>query len=310
MTWESPWAVVARQETTGVSRNNAARSIWINGLRLLGLFLFAILIAEPLFAEAPQKDSDSVTPAYTIPLGERLVYSVDWDPPWYMFFLPNMHAGDIELQIIGETEYKGQRALKINFTLHSSGMLSKLSGIKIEDEFVFLSQPETFCTLQVSKKIREGKRKRQIDVEYLRDTRQLHIREYDESVAPPELKKDDIKADIPSCVRDPLSALYYLRRFSLHPGFKHRSLIGHDDVVKEIESRIEKLDSLDTTSGKIPAWKIKTVSLVGGLFKKGGEFKIWLSADERQIPLQFEVNVALGRVLGKLTEAGIEEPEK
>jgi hypothetical protein len=56
----------------------------------------------------------------------------------------------------------------------------KLSGMKIEDEFLFLSEPETFCSLSVSQKIREGKRKRQIDVDYLRDTNQLHIRVLDE----------------------------------------------------------------------------------------------------------------------------------
>ncbi|MEJ2246694.1 MAG: DUF3108 domain-containing protein, partial [Acidobacteriota bacterium] len=196
------------------------------------------------------------------------------------------------------------KALKIVFKVHSSGMLAKLSGMKIEDEFTFLTEPETFCTLHVSKKVREGKRRRQIDVEYLRDTRQLHIREYDESVTPPELKKDDLKEDIPSCVQDPLSALYFLRRFPLNPDFKHKSVVGHDDVVKEIESRVEKLDALDATSGKVPAWRLKTVALMGGLFKEGGQFKIWLSADDRQVPLQFEVKVSLGRVLGKLKVAG------
>ena len=140
-----------------------------------------------------------------------------------------------------------------------------------------------------------------------KQTGQLHILEYDESVTPPELKKDDLKDDIPSCVQDPLSALYFMRRFPLHPDFKHKSTVGHDDVVKEIESRVEKLDALETTSGKVPAWRLTTVALMGGLFKKGGQFKIWLSADDRQVPLQFEVKVSLGRVLGKLKESGSQE---
>ena len=87
----------------------------------------------------------------------------------------------------------------------------KLSGMKIEDEFIFISEPETFCSLSVSQKIREGKRKRQIDVDYLRNTNQLHIREMDESVDPPKLKKDEIKDNIPPCVQDPFSALYFFR---------------------------------------------------------------------------------------------------
>ena len=274
---------------------------------MLGIFLSTPLMAGPFPAQAQKRNGDGITSGYSIPVGEKLVYSIEWDPPWYLFFFPSMHAGDAELQIVGETEYKSQKVLKIVFTIRSSGMLSKLSGMKIEDEFVFLTEPDTFCTLNVSKKILEGKRKRQIDVEYLRNTRQLHIREYDESVTPAELKKDDLKEDIPSCVQDPFSALYFLRQQPFHSDFKYKSVIGHDDVVKEIESRVEKLEALDTTEGKVSAWKVKTVALLGGLFKNGGQFKIWFSADDKQVPLQFEAKISLGRVLGKLKEA--EKPE-
>ena len=39
---------------------------------------------------------------------------------------------------------------------------------------------------------------------------------------------------------------------------------------------------------------------MGGLFKEGGQFKIWFSADEKKVPVQFEVKVKLGRVFGEL----------
>jgi len=290
-----------------VLKNKENRITWIKKLLLLGILLYTPLIAESYAAQAHQSNQDVLASGYSIPIGEKLTYSIDWDPPWYLFFFPSMHAGDAVLQIVEETEYKSQKVLKIVFTIHSSGMLSKLSGMKIDDEFVFLTEPGTFCTLSVSKKVREGKRKRQIDVEYLRDTRQLHIREYDESVTPAELKKDILKEDIPSCVQDPFSALYFIRKHPFHSDFEHKSIIGHDDVVKEIDSRVEKLEALDTAAGKVSAWKVKTVALMGGLFKNGGQFKIWLSADDRQVPLQFEAKISLGRVLGKLKEAEKQE---
>jgi hypothetical protein len=290
-----------------VTKNRTHRNSWGKSLLWACIFFAAAFILGPGPIQAQQSNTDPVTPGYSIPTGEKLVFSLDWDPPWYLFFFPNMHAGDAELQIAGETEFKGHKALKIIFKVRSSGMLSRLSGMKIEDEFVFLTDPETLCTLNVSKKVREGKRKRQIDVEYLQDTRQLHIVEYDESVNPPVLKKDSLKDDIPPCVQDPLSALYSLRKKTFHSDFEYTSVIGHDDVVKEIQSHVEKLEALDTTAGKIQAWRIRTVALMGGLFKKGGQFKIWLSAYDRKVPLQFEVKVSLGRVLGKLKESGIRE---
>ncbi len=267
------------------------------------LFFVAILFPGILIAASVNKGSapqESTVAPFTI--GERLLFDVEWDPPWYLFFLPAMQAGEIDLQLEGEAQHNGKKALKIVFKARSSGLLSKLAGIKIEDDFVFFSEPETFCSFKFSEKIREGKRKRRIDVEYFRERHQLHIREMDESVDPPKLKKDDIKNNIPSCVHDPLSAVYLLRMSPLQTRNTQIFVIGYDDRVKEVESRVEKKEEVKTPVGKFTAWKIRTTALMGGLFKEGGQFWIWLSADERKFPVQFEVKVKLGKVMGKLKQ--------
>jgi hypothetical protein len=235
-------------------------------------------------------------------IGERLLYVVEWDPPWYLFFLPTMDAGELDLQLQEEALDNDRKALKITFKAYSSGILSKLAGVEIEDVFVFHSEPETFCSLKTSKSIREGKRKRQIDVEYFRDRHRLHIREVDESVVPPKLKKDAVKENIPACVYNPLSAIYLLRQAQLRTDHVCAFVIGYDDKIREVESRVEKQESIKTPAGEFTAWQIRTAALMGGLFKEGGQFRIWLSADERKLPLQFEVKVKLGKVLGKLKQ--------
>ena len=92
-----------------------------------------------------------------------------------------------------------------------------MSGVKIDDEYAFITEPETFCSLNASKRTWEGKRKRKMDVEYLRAAGQLHIREMDESVDPAQAQRDEVKNNIPSCVQDPFSAIYFLRRSDLRP---------------------------------------------------------------------------------------------
>jgi hypothetical protein len=231
-------------------------------------------------------------------MGEQLVYTIKWDPPWYLFFLPTMEAGEADLQLIGETEHK--KATKIVVKAHSSGSLAKMAGIKVEDEFVFFSEPGTFCTKTASQKIRESKRKRQIDIEYFPEDRKLRFREMDESVDPPKLRHDEIKNDIPSCVHDPFSALYFYRTLPLREGHSQTLMIGDNDKVKEVQCRVEKKETVEVPAGKFSAWKITTSSLMGGVFKEGGQFRIWLSADDKKTPLQFEVRVKLGRILGKL----------
>jgi hypothetical protein len=272
-------------------------------IRKLISIAIGLLLAALAFSSG-QRDGklENAPLAQTSPfsLGERLVYTIKWDPPWYLFFLPAMEAGEADLQLVGPSDYKNKKALKISLKGRSSGALTKLAGMKIEDTFVFYAEPETFCTLAMSSRISEGKRKRQIDVEYLRETHQLHFREMDEAVVPPKLKKDVFKDGIPSCVHDPFSALYFYRQSQLSIDHVQKLIIGDNDKIKEIQTRVEKKEVLETVIGKVPAWRIQTVALMGGLFKEGGQFMIWLSADERKLPLQFEVKVRLGRVLGKL----------
>jgi hypothetical protein len=250
----------------------------------------------------PERASVEASPAIKLPfsVGERLVYSVKWDPPWYLFFIPPIEAGEAEVQLVGETEYHGKKAFKILFKAHSSGMMVRVSGMRIEDEYVFFTEPGTFCTLGFSKKIRQGRRKRQIDVDYLRETHQLHFREVDEAVVPSKLKKDITLNGIPSCVQDPLSALYSYRTAQTPEGHTQNFLIGHDDRIKEVKSLVEKKEVVETPAGKFTAWRINTIALMGELFQQGGQFKVWLSADEKKLPVQFEIKVNLGRVFGKL----------
>jgi hypothetical protein len=268
------------------------------------LLLIACLLTGTLSGMLPSQERAAeetraaIAPPFAI--GERLIYRVKWDPPWYLFFLPAMEAGEVEVQLLGDAQYKNKKALKIVFTGRSSGTLIKMSGMKIEDEYIFYAEPETFCALGASVKIREGKRKRQIEVEYLRETNQLHIREMDESVFPAKLKKNEIKNNIPSCVKDPLSALYLYRQSELQLHHEQLFVLGYIDRTKEVRTHVEKLENVETPAGRTNAWDIRTTALMGGLFKDGGQFRVWLSADPRKIPLQFEIKVSLGKVLGKL----------
>jgi hypothetical protein len=48
---------------------------------------------------------------------------------------------------------------------------------------------------------------------------------------------------------------------------------------------------------------VNTVAVFGGLFKNGGQFRMWLSADNRKIPVKFEAKISLGKVTGSLVAA-------
>jgi len=211
-----------------------------------------------------------------------------------------MNAGTVTLSLPMEIDENGRKAVVIEFKARSSGTLAKLTNLKIDDDFKFVADAVTSCAIRSSKKLREGKRKRDIDVVYLPETNQLYIYEVDVAENPPVIKKDSFKDEIPDCVQDIFSAIYWLRQQELNLGMRYKSTLGYDDRVKEVESLIEKKEWIETPVGKFEAWRLNTVALMGGLFKGGGQFRVWLSADERKVPLQFEAKVVLGKVVGKL----------
>ena len=233
--------------------------------------------------------------------GEKMLYHVDWNPPWYLFFLPPMEAGTAELSISGVLDYQSHQAVKIMFAAHSSGTLAKLSGFMIDDYYETFADPQNFCVYAVTKRERQGKRKRDIEIVYLKESRRLHIKDYDVSVSPPLPMKDKYVDEVPACVQDYFSALYSLRMKTIETGTIVQSIVGEYENYKNLEARVEKREWIGTPTGRYDAWRMNVQALAGGLFRGGGQFKVWITADGRKIPVQFEVKASIGKVTGKLT---------
>ena len=279
----------------------------VSGLSLTVRSVVVMLLCAVAFAAGRQSDAAPARKAAPdrepfLP-GETLLYKVDWDPPWFLFFLPKMEAGRLELGVEESPPYEGKAAWKVRFRAYSSGTLASLTGVNVDDTFESVADPATLCTYSVSKQVREGKKKRDIKVRYEPEQSRLHILETDVAKAPPVITKDRFKENVPPCVMDIFAALYALRREQLVLGTSKRWILGDDDVVKEVETRVLKSEVVMGPAGPTNSLHVETVSLLGGLFKDGGQFRIWLSNDDRRVPLKFQVQVKLGKVDGRLVSA-------
>ncbi|MDR1727819.1 MAG: DUF3108 domain-containing protein [Acidobacteriota bacterium] len=257
--------------------------------------LLALALAPPA-ARAGDAPPFDATPF----VGERLTYSVRWNPPWYMFFLPDMEAGELELELAGVDLYRGKPALRIDLRARSSGALAKLANMAVDDRFTFYSDPGTLCAAGGTTRIREGGRKRLLELEYFQDERRLRFRATDEAATPPKLQRDVTKDGLPPCVQDPFSASYLYRTLPLGPGYAKRLVIGNDDKVMEVDTRIDAREEVSTPAGRFAAWKVGTDALKGGLFREGGQFHVWIAADGSRAPVKFEAKVRLGHIVGVL----------
>jgi hypothetical protein len=270
------------------------------GRRTIGLALvIACLFSVPTGAG---QDVSLPVPEGLAPFGpgERMAFRIEWSPPLYLFFLPTMDAGRAEVTLEEGVEYQSRNFNRIVFTARSSGTLARLVGMNVDDRFEFLTDPETLCTRMIVKREREGKRKRDISIVYHSDERRLDIRDLDVSVNPPVVKRDRSVENVPPCIRDVLSAAYYLRTRNLSQGATIQSVVGDNEKFQEIKSTVEKRDKIDTFRGRTDTWRIETD--MSGLFRQGGHLKVWISDDAKRIPVQFEARVPFGKVTGKLVE--------
>lgn len=268
----------------------------------LGLFWTGAFVLVALLLVRGHSTANTRKPHEVFPQGETLVYEVRWDPPAWLFFLPTISAGEMTLTFQNHTDIAGQPAFKISARAISSGFLPKLTGVEVDDSFESIVDAREFCSCKMTKKLREGKRHRDIFLTFDRESGKGHYLAFDVGKSPPvELKNEEVK-ELPACVQDILSAIYLTRLQNLKLGQKYPMVVSDNGVVKQVQVNVQKKEPVDAIAGQFPALKVETISVFGGLFKGGGTFLVWLSDDDRKLPVKFEAKVKLGKIFGTIKE--------
>ena len=237
-----------------------------------------------------------------MPLGETLVFEIRWDPPAWMFFLPTISAGELTIQFQHEARLDGKAVHQITARAVSSGFFPKLTGVSVDDSFESFVEASQFCSLKMTKKLREGKRLRDIVLTFDGERGTGHYLAQDVSKTPPvQLKNEEVK-NLPPCVQDILSAIYVTRLHELRSGSKFPLVVSDDGTVKQVEVRVKERETVEALAGRFTAWKAESVSVFGGLFKDGGTFLVWFSDDAYHVPVKFEAKVKVGRVFGTVKQ--------
>lgn len=269
------------------------------------LFLVACvsqLRPETLWAAPPSaRPGTRSSIALPFPDGETMSFEVRWDPPSWLFFLPTMQAGEITFEArLKQSAEDGLTYWRLVGQAKSSGSLASLTGLKVQDYFESWMDAREFCSRQIIKKIREGSRQRDVETLFFPDQGCLYHLETDPGKSPPKVIRSQELSGVPSCVQDVVSIFYAVRIQSLEIGKRYSLAVSDNARTKTIQGFIEKEEKVKTDIGILPAYKIRTEALFGGLFREGGEFFIWLHK-EHKYPVRFEAKVKLGRIFGRIT---------
>ncbi|MBF8248538.1 MAG: hypothetical protein HW374_1338 [Bacteroidetes bacterium] len=142
-----------------------------------------------------------------------------------------------------------------------------------------------------SQRIREGKYSRDFSAEFDQYTLTAKTTE---GVHP-----------IPPYVHDIVSAFYYARTMDFsatRPGEKIYLKNFYKDTTYQLAIKFLGFQRIDVDAGTFDCFLVEPLIMEGGLFKSDGRIVIYLSNDERKIPVKVSTKVPVGSINVELRE--------
>lgn len=217
--------------------------------------------------------------------GETLTYDVTWSV---------FPAGRVVATLLGPGK-DGSSGYEVKTTAESKGVASLLYNV--EDEFHSFFDPKTLCSIRIAKKVSEGKRHKetQIQFDYTR-----HVAVLDErDPTNPSQRPKHTEESIPACVEDVVSGFYYLRGQPLQVGQKIKLAVNDGSKTTEVEAEVQGREQIATGLGTLPALRVEP-KVFGALYPRKGRVLIWFSEDARHLPLRIRLMISLGSFTGTL----------
>lgn len=152
-----------------------------------------------------------------------------------------------------------------------------------------IGQPKNFRL-----KIREGRHRR--DKEIIFD----HTKQTAVFIDHLDKDKDRKEYPIHDNVFDSLSVLYYVRTMKLEVGKPSFVDIFDSKKLWNVEIQVLRKEKISTILGDVETIVIKPLMKSEGIFNRKGEMLIWLTDDQKRIPVKMQTKVAVGAITATL----------
>jgi hypothetical protein len=213
-----------------------------------------------------------------IAVGERLVFSIRYGM---------IKAGTAVMEVVDRKKVDGRPAYHIVSTANSN---SVFDGIyRVRDRVISLMDEDRLYSLYFEKHLREGRYR--VDQQVRFD----HAR----AVA---TYQDGREAPISPGAFDVLAAFYRVRTMPLQPG--QRFFLESHDNRRNFPLRVTVLrrERVETPAGTFDCLVVEPTLRSGAFFKNEGKLTIWLTDDDRRMPVLMRSKLPIGAISVELTE--------
>jgi hypothetical protein len=221
--------------------------------------------------------------AGSLHIPEKLVYDLKW---------MGIKAGTASIEIINEED-----TTKIISQAHSTKFISLF--YKVEDRIEStLSQGSSLSPIgkpiNYRVKIREGKHRRDKEVIFDHGGGKALYFDY--------RNDEEEEFEVPTPVFDPVSGFYYFRTLELVVGEPVYITVFDNKKIWDVEVQVLRKETVTLPAGTFDTIVVKPLLKSEGIFSKKGEVHIWLTDDEKHIPVFVTLKVKIGQVTATLVE--------
>jgi len=211
-------------------------------------------------------------------IGEYFQFSIEWN---------GLNGGSTLMQVQNLHTLGGRRAYRIISKTESNSFVSKF--YKVRDRAESFIDAESLYTLRFVKHLREGGYKQDLDVRFDQANRKA-------------IYQGGSTYDVEARVQDVLSAFYYVRTRPLVIG-STVNIPTHDNKKSyDMDVKVHKRERVEVPAGKFDCILVEPMLKSEGVFKSKGSILIWLTDDDRRIPVLVKSKVPIGSISVSLTD--------
>jgi hypothetical protein len=248
-------------------------------------------VSPALTLEAPVADVavPQATPAH-IPLafseGEHLTFVVKWGL---------VTGGYSSLKIQNTETIDGRPTYHIVAEAKSAGVVDTF--YKVRDRNEAWIDPQMPHTLRYARDIREGKYRLKEQVVLDREARKFRLTSYRAD----KNRHKNIEGDIPANVLDVLGSLYHVRTLPLAVGKEFTIDVHSGKTVYPLVVKVTKRQKVRVKAGKFDCFVVEPQLREPGIFvTKGKKLEVFMTADERRMPVMMRSEIFIGHVAAEL----------
>ncbi|MFQ6608363.1 MAG: DUF3108 domain-containing protein [Fidelibacterota bacterium] len=187
-------------------------------------------------------------------------------------------AGSAMLKVIGEEEINGNPTYHIRYTAKSNRFVDPLFYVR--DRVNSWLDKEGLFTRQLKKNIHEGSYRYKL---------KAYVNYKDSTVT-----SGNEVLPINSVIRDPFSLFYYLRSIQLKVGQQLSFVTYDNNQFVDFQIIVHRKENVRVPAGRFQCLVIEPYRKGKTLFKQKGDMRIWLTDDERRLPVKIETKSTFG----------------